>query len=312
MYKYLFGPVPSRRLGISLGVDLVTHKICSLNCIYCECGKTTNLTLNRKQYVPFNKVIKELDHYFQNNPDPDYITFSGSGEPCLNVEIGEVINYIKKTRKHILIAVLTNGTLLSQKQVRNELLNADTVIFSLDAASDLAFQKINRPCQQINLKHYIQGLFDFTKEYKNKAVLEYFVLPDINDSKKEVMFLKHAFEKIKPDIIQLNTLDRPGSVSGIKPVNLSKLKQIVNLLEPLNVEIIAGFSEQKKNKLYRQDMESAIIETIHRRPCTSHDLEKILGKNINEINKCLKSLQKANKIKSMLQKRGLFFQTNKD
>ena len=312
MYKYLFGPVPSRRLGMSLGVDLVTHKICSLDCIYCECGKTTNLTLNRKEYVPFNQVIKELDHYFQNNPEPDYITFSGSGEPCLNIKIGNVINYIKNKKKHILIAVLTNGTLLLQKQVRKELLKADTVMFSLDAASDSGFQKINRPCLQINIKDYIQGLCDFTKEYKNKAVLEYFVLPDINDSKKEVMLLKHAFEKIKPDIIQLNTLDRPGSVADIKPSNLNKLKQIINWLNPLNVEIIAGFSGKTKNKLYSQDMESAIIEIIHRRPCTSSDLEKILEKNINEINKCLKSLEKDNKIKSIHQKRGLFFQTNKD
>ena len=125
------------------------------------------------------------------------------------------------------------------------------------------------------------------------------------------MLLKHAFEKIKPDIIQLNTLDRPGSVADIKPSNLNKLKQIINWLNPLNVEIIAGeiFSGKKqKINLYSQDMESAIIEIIHRRPCTSSDLEKILEKNINEINKCLKSLEKDNKIKSIHQKkRSVFF-----
>lgn len=127
MYKYLFGPVPSRRLGMSLGVDLVPHKVCSLNCIYCECGKTTNLTLERKEYVPYKQVVDELAHYFKNNPDPDYITFSGSGEPTLNSRIGDVLDFIKNEKPNIPVAVLTNGTLFYDKKVRAELLKADVV-----------------------------------------------------------------------------------------------------------------------------------------------------------------------------------------
>ncbi len=111
MYKYLFGPVPSRRLGMSLGVDLVPKKVCSLDCVYCEVGKTTKLTLERREYIKFNKVKEELTHYFRNNPDPDYITFSGSGEPTLNIFIGEVLQFIKQIKPNIPIAVLTNGTL---------------------------------------------------------------------------------------------------------------------------------------------------------------------------------------------------------
>jgi wyosine [tRNA(Phe)-imidazoG37] synthetase (radical SAM superfamily) len=144
MYKYLFGPVPSRRLGMSLGVDLVTHKVCSLNCIYCECGATTELTIKRKEYVPICDVKNELKHYFENNPDPDYITFSGSGEPCLNSGIGEVIEFIKSKRDDISVAVLTNGTLLNQIQVRKELLKADLVMPSLDAAERYCFTKIKK------------------------------------------------------------------------------------------------------------------------------------------------------------------------
>ncbi|MEE4166829.1 MAG: radical SAM protein, partial [Desulfocapsaceae bacterium] len=157
MYTYLFGPVPSRRLGISLGVDLVVHKTCSFDCIYCECGATTNLTVDRREYVPFADVVKELDDYFSNHPDPDYITFSGSGEPCLNSRIGDVINYIRSQKPDIAIAVLTNGTLLHRADVRQELLGADLVMPSLDAASLSALQTVNRPHTSINLETYIGG-----------------------------------------------------------------------------------------------------------------------------------------------------------
>ena len=172
MYKYLFGPVPSRRLGISLGVDLVTHKICSLDCVYCECGSTTNLTCERKEYVPLKDVLKELEHYFENNQNPDYITFSGSGEPTLNTTIGKVIEFIKKNKKTVSVALLTNGTLFSKKDVRDDVMNADLIIPSLDAVSAQAFRKINRPCPDLNLEEYIQGLSDlrneFNKLFKNE------------------------------------------------------------------------------------------------------------------------------------------------
>ncbi len=121
MYKHLFGPVPSRRLGMSLGIDLVPHKVCSLNCIYCECGSSTKLTIERKEYVPYNIVVKELGNYIENNPAPDYLTFSGSGEPTLNSRIGDIVQFIKQNIPKIPIAVLTNGTLLYQKEVRKEL-----------------------------------------------------------------------------------------------------------------------------------------------------------------------------------------------
>ncbi len=308
MYNYLFGPVPSRRLGMSLGIDLVPHKVCTLNCIYCECGRTTKLTLERNEYVPYDAVVKELQHYLTNNPVPDYITFSGSGEPTLNSRIGDVLQFIKSNYPNIPVAVLTNGTLFYQKQVRAELLNADVVLPSLDAASDLSFRKINQPFHKLNINEYIQGLVDFRKEYGGKIWLEVLILPGYNDNPEDLQLLKEAFKKIKPDSIQLNTLDRPGTIDGLRTASKHKLQQIVDFWNLDNVEIIEAAPERKKVKSYREDTETAIWETICRRPCTIDDLVKILGLHINEINKYLDVLESENKIESVRQERGLFYQ----
>lgn len=307
MYKYLFGPVPSRRLGMSLGIDLVPHKVCSLNCIYCECGSTTKLTIDRKEYVPYDIVIQELEHYFTNNTSPDYITFSGSGEPTLNSRIGDIIQFIKRNIPGIPIAVLTNGTLLYQQQVRNELLDADVVLPSLDAASDLTFRKINRPFHDLNIDQYIQGLVDFSNEYKGKIWLEVFIIPGYNDNFDDLDLLKKAFERINPDSIQLNTLDRPGAVSKIRSATYDELQNIVNYWQLDNIEIVAIHAVRKDIKSYREDFESAILETIQRRPCTLADLGKILGLHINEINKYLDVLESDSKIETIREKRGIFY-----
>ncbi|MCK5097656.1 MAG: radical SAM protein, partial [Desulfobacteraceae bacterium] len=243
MYKYLFGPVPSRRLGISLGVDLVTHKICSLDCVYCECGKTTDLTCERKEYVPVKDVLQELDHYFKNNQNPDYITFSGSGEPTLNTGIGKVIDFIKKRKKDVSIALLTNGTLFSKKDVRSDVINADLIIPSLDAASSNTFQKINRPDSELDIEKYIQGLIDLRDEFKGKIWLEVLIIPGFNDSSEDIELLKKSIKRIRPDKIQLNTLDRPGTITDITAIAKERLEKIAELLEFDNVEIIAAFKD---------------------------------------------------------------------
>ncbi len=307
MYKYLFGPVPSRRLGMSLGIDLVPCKVCSLNCIYCECGSTTKLTIDRKEYVPYDIVIQELEHYFINNTSPDYITFSGSGEPTLNSRVGDIIQFIKHNIPDIPIAVLTNGTLLYQKQVRKELLDANVVLPSLDAVSDMPFQKINRPYHDLTIDKYIQGLVDFRNEYKGEIWLEVFIVPGYNDNINDLDLLKKAFERIDPDTIQLNTLDRPGAVSKIRSASRNGLQRIIESWQLDNVEIIAKSSARKEIKSYREDYEFAILETIKRRPCTLDDLAKILGLHINEINKYLDVLESNGKIKTVRQRRGDFF-----
>ncbi len=308
MYKYLFGPVPSRRLGISLGVDLVPHKVCSLNCVYCECGPTTKLTLERREYIPYDKVTGELDHYFTHNPDPDYITFSGSGEPTLNIRFGDVLAYIKQGRPDIPVAVLTNGTLLHQKQVRMELLNADVVLPSLDAATESTFRKLNRPHQALNLKEYIRGLEQFRKEYSGSIWLEVLIIPGYNNDENNLSHLKAAFHKIRADKIQLNTLDRPGILDDLYAADQVELQRIIDFWKLDNVEIIAKPPKRKEIKSYRQDTETAILETISRRPCTLEDLVKILGLHANEVNKYLSVLEDGGLIKTVSQKRGIFYQ----
>ncbi len=311
MYKYLFGPVPSRRLGMSLGVDLIPHKVCTLNCSYCECGRTTLLTLERKEYIPYDEVTAEIDDYLKNNPKPDFITFSGSGEPTLNSRIGDVLNFIKSKTDEIPVAVLTNGTLLGDKQVRKELMNADVVLPSLDAAEDYAFRKINRPHRKLNIDEYIQGIVDFRKEFKGKLWLEVLILPGVNDNQSNLDALKRAFLLINPDEVQLNTLDRPGTSKNIRAATRAELQHIADYWELPYVKIISAAPDRKKIVSYRSDTENAILETIKRRPCTLDDLHKILGLHINEINKYLDVLENEKKIVSTREKRGIFYSLNK-
>jgi len=307
-YKYLFGPVPSRRLGMSLGVDLVPKKVCSLNCVYCEVGPTTKLTTQRMEYIPYKKIATELSDYFNSSPLPDYITFSGYGEPTLNSDIGKIIQFIKETRPGIPVAVLTNGTLLSKTEVRKELLHADLVLPSLDAATQEVFEKINVPASELNVGDHIQGLANFRKEFSGKIWLEIFIIPGYNDSASELTELRKAILKIKPDRIQLNTLDRPGRAEDLQPASIEKLNQIIDFWQLKNVEIIAKAPERKNLAAYRKDVESAILGTIARRPCTADDLAQILGTHINEINKYLETLESENKLRYVREERGVFYQ----
>lgn len=311
MYKYLFGPVPSRRLGMSLGVDLVPKKVCSLDCVYCEAGKTTKLTTERMEYVKTEKIIGELTDYFLNNPDPDYITFSGYGEPTLNLAIGEVLDFIMQNKPDIPVAVLTNGTLFGDEIVRQSILKADLVLPSLDAATEAVFRKINRPPDSLMFDDYIQGLIDFSREFSGKIWLEIFILPDYNDSEEELAALKEIIVQIKPDSIQLNTLDRPGTVADLRGATRAELQRVVDFWQMDNVIIIAASPERKKIRSYRTDTESAILETIARRPCTVDDLAKILGLHINEVNKYLDVLEAEQKIETTKQERGYFYKMKK-
>jgi wyosine [tRNA(Phe)-imidazoG37] synthetase (radical SAM superfamily) len=311
MYKYIFGPVPSRRLGMSLGVDLVPHKVCSLDCVYCECGKTTKLTTDRMEYILYDNVTAELNHFIENNPAPDYITFSGSGEPTLNSRIGDVLEFIKKIKPDIPVAVLTNGTLFNDKQVRSEIMNADVVLPSLDAASQDVFEKINSPDHKLKIEEYIDGIVTFRNEYKGKIWLEVLIIPGYNDSESELALLKNAFARIKPDSIQVNTLDRPGTVENLRSATRAELERVVDFWDMDIVEIISAAPDRKNIKSYREDIETAILETIFRRPCTVDDLVKILGRHINEVNKYLDVLEAEGKIEHVRQERGVFYKVVK-
>lgn len=311
MYKHLFGPVPSRRLGISLGVDLVPHKVCSLNCIYCECGSTTKLTLDRDEYVPFDEVLEELEEYSANNPEPDFITFSGAGEPTLHSRIGEILQVIKELKPSIRVALITNGTLFSDPALRKELMDIDVVLPSLDAATDEAFRKINRPRKEFTVEQYVNGLIEFKKEFKGEFWLEVLILPGYNDDPENIMALKKAIHSIGPDRIQLNTLDRPGVIDGLRPATREELEVIAGQWDVENVEIVVPVIEREESKAFRTDVEAAILETISRRPCTMEDIQQILGIHINEINKYLGPLEESGQIETNRQERGVFYQLAK-
>jgi wyosine [tRNA(Phe)-imidazoG37] synthetase (radical SAM superfamily) len=294
-------------LGISLGVDLVPHKVCSLNCVYCEVGKTTNLTIERQEYIPLNDILTELKNYLDEKPDLDYITFSGAGEPLLHNGIGKVISFIKDNYPQYKLALLTNSTLLYDKDVRNEILGIDLLLPSLDAVSEKIFKKLNRPNSKLDNNKIIEGLIEFRRSFKGIIWLEVFIVPGLNDNETELELLNKTIIDISPDQVQLNTLDRPGTESWIEPITKNRMEKIADFFKPLPVEIIAKFQSRNKIRSYQKDVEQQIIETIKRRPCTDKDLSEMLGIHINEINKYLSELLHEGSVVSQQLERGTFF-----
>jgi len=225
-YKHLFGPVPSRRLGVSLGVDLVPFKVCSLNCIYCEVGATNNLTLERKEYIPITEILSELDDYLSGAPQLDYITFSGAGEPTLNSGIGRVIQHIKSNYPQYRLALITNSTLFYDTELRAEIAPIDLVMPSLDAVTELVFKKLNRPNSKLEIDTIIDGLVTFKRESNAEMWLEIFLSPGLNDTPEELHQLKQACLKISPDRVQLNSLDRQGVEAGLRSMTAEEMESV--------------------------------------------------------------------------------------
>lgn len=292
---------------MSLGIDLVPKKVCSLDCVYCEVGKTTKLTLDRMEYIRYDGVISELKQCMSGKPRIDYITFSGSGEPTLNSRIGDVLQWIKTHYPDLKTAILTNGTLLSDQCVRDSITAADVILPSLDAASQRVFEKINRPFKDLNIESYIEGLIQLRKEFPGQIWLEILLLKGYNDSKDELDLLKAAIKNIDPDSVQLNTLDRPGVEADLVALSSAELENVRAYWNLPNVEIIANARERSALDSYKGDIESAILGTIARRPCTVDDLHAFLGIHINEINKYLGVLEAKGQIRSETLERGVFF-----
>jgi wyosine [tRNA(Phe)-imidazoG37] synthetase (radical SAM superfamily) len=295
MVKHVFGPVASRRLGISLGVDIIPYKTCSLDCIYCECGRTTNLTLQRKHYFAPQIVLDEIKEIIASEKHIQYITFSGSGEPTLNKDIGEIIAGIKAMTS-IPIAVLTNGTLLYLKEARDEIIDADVVLPSLDAVSPGIFSRINRPHPALDINDIIQGLVDLKREFKGEIWLEIFIARGINDSVEELANLYRAVKKIQPHRVQLNSLDRPPAVEGTQPAGLETLERIQEQWGDLTVDIIKRIRQREEIAAFSFNLENNILNTIKRRPLTIDDLETLTGKNRLEIFKYIDVLEKEKKV----------------
>lgn len=306
-YQYIFGPVPSRRLGISLGIDLVPHKTCSYNCVYCECGPTTDLTISRKEYVPTYEVIQEIDRYLATRPRLDYITFSGSGEPTLHAGLGRIITHIKAHHPEYRLALLTNGSLMSDPMLRGELLPLDLIIPSLDAGTPEVFRRIDHPHGSVTVRDVIDGLAALRAEFSGEIWLEIFVVPGINDNLFEIAALNRAIAKIRPDRVQLNTLDRPGTAPWVKPKSRDGLIAMAAGFEHPRVEVIAAPAERTASPCFSGDILETIIATLHRRPCTAQDLAQIFSIHENEVNKYIQVLVERGEIKALREPRGIFF-----
>ncbi|MBN2738587.1 MAG: radical SAM protein [Spirochaetales bacterium] len=286
-YKYIFGPVPSRRLGFSLGIDLVPFKTCSYDCIYCQLGKTTNKTITRKEYVPINQLIHELEQKLTEKVKIDYITLSGSGEPTLYLKLGDLINNIKQ-RTNIPIAVLTNSSLLWDDDVKNELKNADLIIPSLDAGNEDMFRYVNRPSKDLAFNKVIDGLVSFSNLYRGKIWLEVFLLNGATSIQSEILDLNDIIKKIQPARIQLNTVKRPPAESFAFTVPNEQMLELSKYFDG-NVEVISDFSRQADEN-YMKTTKEEIINLLKRRPCSLDDIAGGLNRHKNEIIKCLDEL----------------------
>jgi wyosine [tRNA(Phe)-imidazoG37] synthetase (radical SAM superfamily) len=290
MSRVIYGPVLSRRLGISLGVDIIPYKTCSYDCVYCQLGKTTHQTLERKSYIKISSLLDELKETIGLNDDIDYITFAGSGEPTLNQDIGPMIEEVKKITR-IPVAVLTNGSLLWEDKVRVDLSPADLVVPSLDAISDEVFQKVNRPIKGLGIEKVLDGIRIFCKQFQGKIYLEIMLVKNVNDSEREISRINRFVKDLRIDEIQLNTVVRPPGEPGASPLNQEELNKIKGLFDPkLKVEAIADF-ERKTSRAYQKDLEQALIELLKRRPSKKEEMAVSLGIHPNEMVKYLQILE---------------------
>lgn len=254
MYKYLFGPVPSRRLGISLGLDLVAPKTCNMNCVFCECGVTRELVTERKSYINIEEAKKEILDILKT-VKPDCITFSGDGEPTLSSDLGEMINWIKDNTD-VNVVVITNSGLLYDKRVRDEISRADIVIPTLNSVNEITMKKINRPKATVKIDEIKAGIKALGNEFKGKIYLETFVIEGINDSLEELDGLYDFLKDVNYTKLQLNRLDRPGTEKWVQPASFERLDFIKKYLEKKglhNIEILGKFHIADNEKIEKND-----------------------------------------------------------
>jgi wyosine [tRNA(Phe)-imidazoG37] synthetase (radical SAM superfamily) len=307
--KYVFGPVPSRRLGRSLGIDLVPLKTCTYNCIYCQLGRTINQTLERRPYIAGEVVIQQLNEKLATLAiPPDYITFSGSGEPTLNSQIGWVIEQVNRMTS-VPVAVLTNGSLLHLESVREALLGADLVIPSLDAASPGLFQSINRPHPSLRLSQVLRGLQEFRREYPGQIWLEVMLCSGFNDDPKEIQRLREEIDKIGPDRVQLNTVVRPPAEDFACPLSLESMGKICRIFGN-RAEIIPGESPARTGMLNGQ-IEGEVLSLLSRRPCSLEDLCQTFGVSEEKVGNCLRELTRKGAVRYDIHNHTVFYREKK-
>jgi wyosine [tRNA(Phe)-imidazoG37] synthetase (radical SAM superfamily) len=289
---YIFGPVPSRRFGLSLGVDLIPLKTCTYDCLYCEVGRTTHKTSLIQSYAPVAEVLRELAEKLKQ-VHPDVITLAGSGEPTLYADIDQVIAFIKDTT-NIPVVLLTNGSLLWQEQVRNKVLRADLIMPTLSSAFEETFRKIHKPDPSLTLSRIIEGYVALRKVYKGQLNLELFILKGINDTEEEIAALKEVIERINPDKVQLNTVVRPPAEPLALAVGQKRLEEIRAFLGA-KAEIIAAVHPHQRPNQY-DSLQDVLLETLRRRPMRAEDLANVLNLSLIETENLLKEMLLKKKI----------------
>ena len=286
-YKYLFGPVPSRRLGRSLGIDVTPFKRCSFDCVFCQLGCTTHLATDREEFVPFDEVCTEIEQWLAEDGAADYITFAGSGEPTLYSRLGELIDFIK-ARTEIPVIVLSNGTLLHQPDVREEAARADIVKVSLSAWDDESFQAINRPSPELSFEMLLSGERNFRAVFSGQLWLEVFLMEGVNAEPKQVQQLAEIVSKIHPDKIHLNTAVRPPAETIAKPVAAEKLKTLCGFFSP-PAEVIASFDVAPAAATGELSVDGLVC-LIHRHPSTATQLADLSGADVAAVQVALAPL----------------------
>ena len=291
-FKHVFGPVPSRRLGRSLGVDLVPFKTCTYDCVYCQLGRTTNKTVERREYAPLDVVLSEVRRKL-TQCKPDYITLSGSGEPTLYSRMDELIRGIKKATQ-IPVAVLTNGSLMRDREVQDALLLADVVIPSLDGGDDSAFQYVNRPHAAIVFDRMVAGIVDFRARYTGALWLEVFLLGGVTAIDAEVAKIAKIARRIRPDKVQLNTVTRPPAEDYAFPVPLKQMKKFCRAFGK-KAEVIADY-HAPVIEAGGEPNAGDVLALLGRRPCTVKDIADGLGLHSTQVAKILEHLRAGDQV----------------
>jgi len=293
--KFIFGPVPSRRLGRSLGVDLVPFKTCTFDCVYCQIGRTTHRSLERREFVPLEPVVDQLRQALDAGPRPDYITLAGSGEPTLYLRMGELIDRIH-AMTDVPVDIITNGSTLWMDDVFADVVKADLVVPSLDAGDEPTYQKINRSVIEITFQKLLAGLRRLSDTCPEKVWLEVFLVAGMNDDADHVRKIADLADRLHFAKVQLNTAVRPPAESFVHSVPLDRLEELARLFTP-PAEVIADFPPPKIEGTFRSHAD-AVLEMLRRRPCTADDLAAGLCIPKAEALKLIDTLLLENKIQS--------------
>ncbi|EJO5346774.1 radical SAM protein [Clostridium botulinum] len=280
--KFVFGPVPSRRLGKSLGISAIPKKTCNYCCIYCQLGRTNKLSNNRMEFFGVSEIIDEFKNCLKKEIEFDVITLVGEGEPTLYLKMGDLISEIKKlTYKPVV--VITNAALLYDENVQNELSKADIVLPSLDAYDEDTFRRINRPYGKLNFTDCYNGLVQFSNNYKGQLWLEIMLIDKFNDDINSILKFKSLIEKIKYDRLYINTPVRPPAEKEVRAISSESMSKVVEILKGISIEnlVPSGFFSEII------DDYKAVLSIIRRHPMNQFEIISFLHsrecKNVNNI-----------------------------